>query len=165
MCRFEEFTSDVVENHLLRAAVVRVLGAPGLSPQTRRLAIANGFLYDSDDYNDDLPYWVAHEAGHHLVLPYAFDTNDMRFASSPGFNTGQDYYEYLRDTFDVLYREGVRKPRMMSVELHCRLAGRPGRVAALERFIEHVLQYDDVWIARRCEIAQHWHDEHAPPPP
>ncbi len=134
-----------------------------ISPQTRKLAIAEGgFLYDSDAYNDDLPYWVAHEGGHHLVLPYAFDTNDMRFASAPGFNSGAEYFEHLKDTFDVLYREGAQTPRMMSVGLHCRLAGRPGRIAALERFLDYVAAKTGVWITTRAKIAQHWHDVHPP---
>lgn len=134
-----------------------------ISPNTRRLAIAEGgFLYDSDAYNDDLPYWVAHKGGHHLVVPYAFDTNDMRFASAPGFNSGREYFDHLRDTFDILYREGAHTPRMMSVGLHCRLAGRPGRLAALERFLDHVGAYKDVWVTTRAAIAQHWHDEHPP---
>lgn len=132
-----------------------------ISSQTRRLAIAHGgFLYDSDDYNDDLPYWVQHSQGRHLVVPYSFDTNDMRFASAPGFISGTDYFDYLRDTFDILYREGLKQPRMMSVGLHCRLAGRPGRVAALERFLDYVQGHDAVWIARRADIARHWHDIH-----
>jgi allantoinase len=134
-----------------------------ISPQTRQLAIAEGgFLYDSDAYNDDLPYWVAHSGGHHLVLPYAFDTNDMRYTSAPGFNSGTEYFEHLRDTFDVLYRESQRTPRMMSIGLHCRLAGRPGRLAALERFLDHALSKSDVWVTTRAKIAQHWHNAHPP---
>ncbi|RUM95532.1 allantoinase PuuE [Pseudaminobacter arsenicus] len=132
-----------------------------ISPQTRRLVIEHGeFLYDSDAYNDDLPYWIAHGGGHHLVVPYAFDTNDMRFASAPGFNTGAQYFEHLRDTFDVLYREAAHTPRMMSLGLHCRLAGRPGRVAALERFLDHVAAHDDVWVTTRVGIAEHWRKAH-----
>lgn len=132
-----------------------------VSAMTRKLIIQEGgFLYDSDNYNDDLPYWIKHETGKHLVLPYAFDTNDMRFASSPGFDTGNDYYEYLKDTFDYLYREGVCKPKMMSVGLHCRLAGRPGRMMAFEKFLDHVAKHDDVWIAKRIDIAKHWIQEH-----
>jgi len=137
-----------------------------ISPQTRKLVIAQGgFLYDSDAYNDDLPYWVAYGDGHHLVLPYAFDTNDMRFASAPGFNSGAQYFQHLKDTFDVLYREGERTARMMSVGLHCRLAGRPGRVAALEKFLDYVELKSGVWITTRVKIAQHWHDVHPPEQP
>lgn len=134
-----------------------------ISANTRKLVIAHGgFAYDSDDYNDDLPFWVEHPEGHHLVLPYAFDTNDMRFASAPGFSSGGSWLDYLRDTFDVLYREGTRAPRMMSVGLHCRLAGRPGRVAALERFLDHVAAHAHVWVARREDIARHWATTHPP---
>lgn len=134
-----------------------------ISQNTRKAVIAEGgFLYDSDAYNDDLPYWIEHEKGHHLVLPYAFDTNDMRFASAPGFISGSDYFEYLRDTFDILYREGAKVPRMMSIGLHCRLAGRPGRIAGLERFLDYISTYDGVWISTREGIARHWHVNHPP---
>lgn len=128
-----------------------------VSMATRELVLEEGgFLYDSDAYNDDLPYW--HHSGDKslLIVPYAFDTNDMRFASAPGFNTGADYFDHLRDTFDFLYREGGHTPRMMSVGLHSRLAGRPGRAQALERFFDHVAQHPDVWICRRIDIARHW---------
>jgi putative urate catabolism protein len=140
------------------------------SPQTRRLLVEQGgFLYDSDSYADDLPYWtrVADRAGAqhaHLVVPYALDTNDMRFATAQGFNSGTQFFDYLRDAFDTLYREGdpagLNAPKMLSIGLHCRLAGRPGRVAALERFLEHVLRHDRVWICRRVDIAHHWIARH-----
>ncbi|RFC65972.1 allantoinase [Fulvimarina endophytica] len=128
-----------------------------VSTNTRRLVIANGgFLYDSDAYNDDTPYVLDHETGRHLVLPYAFDTNDMRFAAAPGFDTGSDWLDYLVDTFDMLHGEGAEQARMMSVGLHPRLAGRPGRVRALERFMDHVSAHPHVWVARRVDIARHW---------
>ncbi|PTW59316.1 putative urate catabolism protein [Breoghania corrubedonensis] len=128
-----------------------------ISANTRRLVLDHGgFLYDSDAYNDDTPYFVAHPGGRHLVLPYAFDANDMRFASAPGFDTGRDWLDYLVDSFDVLWREGAARPRMMSVGLHCRLAGRPGRLRALERFLDHVAGHAGVWVARRDAIARHW---------
>lgn len=134
-----------------------------ISEMTRRLVIAEGgFLYDSDAYNDDLPYWVKHPEGAHLVLPYAFDTNDMRYAEAPGFNTSRQWLDYMVDSFDALYREGEYQPRMMSVGLHCRLAGRPGRAQALERFLDHVASHEQVWVARRCDIARHWHRYHSP---
>ena len=134
-----------------------------VSVNTRRLVIAEGgFLYDSDAYNDDLPYWVAHPGGHHLVLPYAFDTNDMRFASAPGFDTGRDWLDYLCDSFDQLWEEGAHRPAMMSVGLHCRLAGRPGRLRCLARFLDHVRAKGSTWIARRDAIARHWHAQHPP---
>jgi len=140
------------------------------SPQTRRLLVEQGgFLYDSDSYADDLPYWtrVVDRGGSmhtHLVVPYALDTNDMRFATAQGFNSGTQFFDYLRDAFDTLYREGdpagLNAPKMLSIGLHCRLAGRPGRIAALERFIEHVLRHDAVWICRRIDIARHWIARH-----
>ncbi len=132
------------------------------SPNTRRLIVEHGgFLYDSDSYADDLPYWVAVAGTSHLVVPYALDTNDMRFATSQGFNSGDQFFAYLRDAFDVLYAEGAQLPKMMSVGLHCRLAGRPGRFAALCRFLDHVQHHgDNVWIARRVDIARHWREQH-----
>jgi putative urate catabolism protein len=143
------------------------------SPQTRRLVVEHGGLvYDSDSYADDLPYWteVAVDAASnqpgaahlvsHLVVPYALDTNDMRFATAQGFNSGAQFYDYLTAAFDTLYREGdpngLDQPKMLSIGLHCRLAGRPGRIAALEHFLEYVLQRQDVWICRRIDIARHW---------
>ncbi|WP_245155776.1 polysaccharide deacetylase family protein [Paracoccus ravus] len=128
-----------------------------VSANTRRLVLEHGgFLYDSDAYNDDTPYFVQHPGGAHLILPYCFDTNDMRFASSPGFDTGQAWVDHLVDTFDLLWREGERAPRMMSVGLHCRLAGKPARLRALQRFLDHVARHQGVWIARRDAIARHW---------
>jgi putative urate catabolism protein len=133
------------------------------SPNTRRLVVeAGGFLYDADDYNDDLPHWNYDYGKPHLVIPYTLDVNDMRFATSQGFNSGEQFYQYLKDSFDVLRSEGEATPRMMSVGLHCRLAGRPGRVAALERFLRYARTFDDVWFCRRVDIARHWRAEHPP---
>ncbi len=115
-----------------------------------------GFVYSADSYADDLPYWVDGPTGPFLIVPYTLDANDMRFATAQGFNSGDQFFMYLKDTFDVLYREGESRPRMMSVGLHCRLAGRPGRAAALERFLDHVAAHDHVWLARRIDIARHW---------
>ena len=127
------------------------------SENTRRLVVEEGgFLYDSDAYNDDLPYWTKVSKKHHLVIPYTLDVNDMKFAVPPGFSSPSGYYEYMRDAFDVLYREGKAAPKMMSVGLHTRLAGRPGRAGALERFLDHVAKHEDVWICRRVDIARHW---------
>ncbi|BDE07752.1 polysaccharide deacetylase [Vulcanimicrobium alpinum] len=127
------------------------------SDNTRRLVVEEGgFLYDSDAYNDDLPYWTRVEGKPHLVIPYTLDNNDMKFSVAPGFTSGQGFFAYLKDAFDVLYREGATQPKMMSVGLHTRLAGRPGRAAALERFLDYVLGFDGVWIARRVDIARHW---------
>jgi putative urate catabolism protein len=134
-----------------------------ISPRTRRLVVEEGgFLYDADSYADDLPYWVSEQGRDHLVVPYTLDANDMRFATAQGFNSGEQFFAYLRDTFDVLYAEGSERPKMMSVGLHCRLAGRPGRFAALARFLDHVQRHDNVWICRRVDIARHWHAHHPP---
>ncbi|MDQ0470660.1 allantoinase PuuE [Labrys wisconsinensis] len=116
-----------------------------------------GFLYSSDSYADDLPYWVAGPRGPHLIIPYTLEANDMRFATAQGFNTGEQFFTYLKDTFDVLYREGAEgSPKMFSVGLHCRLVGRPGKSAGLERFVDYVLGHDKVWVTRRVDIARHW---------
>ncbi|MDB9312667.1 allantoinase PuuE [Spirulina sp. CS-785/01] len=133
------------------------------SPNTRRLVVeAGGFLYDADSYADDLPYWVYDYGEPHLVIPYTLDNNDMRFATYQGFNSGEQFFTYLRDAFDVLYAEGATHPKMMSVGLHCRLAGRPGRTAALARFLDYVQQREKVWLPRRLDIAYHWHSHHPP---
>jgi peptidoglycan/xylan/chitin deacetylase (PgdA/CDA1 family) len=130
------------------------------SPNTRRLvAEEGGFLYDADDYSDDLPFWDAAFGKPHLIVPYSLETNDMRFASA-NMHTGDQFFHYLRDTFDVLYAEGRESPRMMSVGLHCRLVGRPGKMAGLERFLKHALGHQDVWFARRIQIARHWRATH-----
>jgi putative urate catabolism protein len=131
------------------------------SPNTRRLLVEHGgFLYDADSYADDLPYWVEVGATPHLVVPYTLDANDMRFATAQGFNSGEQFFQYLKDTFEVLYAEGETRPKMMSVGLHCRIAGRPGRFAALCRFLDHVQRRDRVWICRRVDIARHWIQRH-----
>ncbi|HKJ16268.1 MAG TPA: allantoinase PuuE [Xanthomonadales bacterium] len=133
------------------------------SPNTRRLVVdEGGFEYDSDDYSDELPFWNHQHGRPHLVIPYTLDVNDMRFATSQGFNSGEQFYQYLKDSFDVLYAEGNQTPRMMSIGLHCRLAGRPGRFAALERFIRYAQSYDDIWWCRRIDIARHWKEHHPP---
>lgn len=134
------------------------------SSNTRRLVQEEGgFLYDSDSYGDDLPYWVPGiDYKPHLVIPYTLDNNDMRFATSQGFNSGDQFFTYLRDAFDVLYAEGETTPKMMSIGLHCRLAGRPGRSAALARFLDYVQSHDRVWLCQRIEIAKHWHQHHYP---
>ena len=119
-----------------------------------------GFVYSSDSYADDLPYWVKGPNGPHLIIPYSLDANDMRFINPQGFGSGDAFFAYLRDTFDVLYAEGETAPKMMSVGLHCRLAGRPGRFAALARFLDHVGRHDHVWVATRLAIAEHWQREH-----
>jgi len=131
-----------------------------VSPQTRRLvAEEGGMLYDADAYADDLPYWVKVGEIDQLIVPYTLDSNDMRFATAQGFNTGDQFYTYLRDAFDVLYAEGADKPKMLSVGLHCRLVGRPGRIAGLARFLDHVQRHDKVWLCRRIDIARHWREK------
>jgi allantoinase len=152
-------------------AIQRLTGAAPLgwytgrtSENTRRLVAEHGgFLYDADSYADDLPYWVRVAERDHLIVPYALDTNDMRFATSGGFANGDDFFAYLRDAFDTLHAEGERAPRMLSIGLHCRIAGRPGRLAGLARFLDHIQRHEGVWICRRVDIARHWHAHHAPP--
>ncbi|MDF2644152.1 MAG: puuE, partial [Pseudomonas sp.] len=124
-----------------------------------------GFLYDSDTYDDDLPYWAPQTptGRPHLVIPYTLDTNDMRFTQVQGFNNGEQFFQYLKDAFDVLYAEGADAPKMLSIGLHCRLIGRPARLAALQRFIEYVKGHDRVWYARRVDIARHWYAQHPCP--
>jgi putative urate catabolism protein len=144
------------------------------SPNTRRLVVEHGgFAYDADYYGDDLPFWEQvtitcadgrPQTKPHLVVPYTLDANDMRFAAMQGFNSGTQFFDYLKDAFDVLYKEGdpdgLNRPKMMSVGLHCRLVGRPGRAAALARFLDYVQSHDKVWITRRIDIAEHWHATH-----
>ena len=131
------------------------------SENTRTLvAEEGGFLYDADDYSDDLPFWSRMVAKPQLIVPYTLDTNDMRFATPQGFNSGDQFFTYLKDAFDCLYREGETTPRMMSVGLHCRIAGKPARVQSLARFIDYVRSHDKVWLPRRIDIARHWIKEH-----
>ena len=128
------------------------------SPNTRRLIIENtDVIYDSDSYSDDLPNWEKIGNKKHLIIPYTLDNNDMRFATSQGFNSGEQFFQYLKDSFDCLYKEGKHNPKMMSVGLHCRLIGRPGRMQSLIRFLDYVQNFDDVWICKRDEIADHWY--------
>jgi len=168
-----QYVDEAVERDHLRQAIeiqTRVTGARPLgwytgrmSPNTRRLVVEEGgFLYDADSYADDLPYWDRSHGKPHLIIPYTLDANDMRFATSQGFNSGDQFFAYLRDSFDVLYAEGAWAPKMMSIGLHCRLVGRPGRIAALTRFLDHVQRHDKVWLCRRIDIARHWRAVHPP---
>lgn len=169
-----QFLPEAIERtHIARAIEGhrRVTGRPPdgwytgrISPNTRRLIIeAGGFLYDADSYADDLPYWVEGGPGQpHLVVPYTLDANDMRFAMPQGFNNGDQFFGYLRDTFDVLYQEGAETPRMMSVGVHCRISGRPGRCAALARFFRYARGHRHVWFCTRADIARYWHAHHRP---
>jgi allantoinase len=124
----------------------------------RLLMEAGGFLYLSDSYADDLPYWIKGPSAPQLIIPYTLDANDMRFVNAQGFGGGDQFFTYLKDSFDVLYAEGATSPKMMSVGLHCRLVGRPGRAAALMRFLDYVQMHDRVWVPTRREIAEHWHN-------
>ncbi|MBT8076988.1 MAG: allantoinase PuuE [Gammaproteobacteria bacterium] len=131
------------------------------SPNSHEIVSEFGeFVYSADSYADDLPYWDTRGSKPLLIVPYTLDANDMRFATAQGFNAGTQFFDYLKDSFDVLYAEGARQPKMMSVGLHCRLAGRPGRAAALARFIDYVEKHDDVWVCRRIDIARHWMQNH-----
>jgi peptidoglycan/xylan/chitin deacetylase (PgdA/CDA1 family) len=136
------------------------------SPNTHRLvAEYGGFLYDSDNYGDDLPFWTEVEVTGggkkpHLIVPYTLDTNDMRFATPQGFNTGEHFFTYLKDAFDVLYEEGDEAPKMLSIGMHCRLLGRPGRFRGLQKFLDHIEKHDRVWVTRRVDIARHWREQH-----
>jgi len=127
------------------------------SPNTRDLVFDDGgFLYDSDSYSDDLPYWETRNKIKQLIIPYTLDNNDMRFATNQGFNTGEHFFTYLKDSFDALYEEGKTNPKMMSVGLHCRLIGKPGRIQSLKKFLDYILKHEDVWICKRVDIARHW---------
>jgi putative urate catabolism protein len=165
---------EVEREHMQRAIEVqqRLTGERPLgwytgrtSPNTRRLVVEDGgFLYDADDYNDDLPWYdtryMKKGGSPQLVVPYTLDANDMRFVQPQGFNSGDQFYAYLKDAFDTLYEEGRRLPRMMSIGLHCRLVGRPGRLASLARFLAYATRKRKVWIARRIDIARHWLKQH-----
>ena len=161
---------DVEREHMQRAIEVqtRLTGERPLgwytgrtSPNTRKLVIEEGgFVYDADDYNDELPYYDTRYDKPQLIVPYTLDANDMRFAAPQGFNAGDQFFNYLKDAFDTLYAEGAKTPRMLSVGLHCRLVGRPGRLASLERFLKYVSEKPRVWITRRIDIARHWLKHH-----
>jgi putative urate catabolism protein len=169
---YQYFGEDAEREHIQKAIAIhtRVTGSRPLgwytgriSPNTRRLVVeAGGFLYDADSYADDLPYWVHDFGKPHLVIPYTLDVNDMRFGTYQGFNSGDQFFTYLKDSFDMLYAEGAIAPKMISIGLHCRLVGRPGRAAALARFLDYVQSHDRVWVCRRVDIARHWHEHHQP---
>jgi allantoinase len=168
-----ELSEDEEREHIARAVEItqRLTGqrprgfyaryAP--SANTRRLLVEEGgFLYDSDSYSDDLPYWVRESGKDHLVIPYALDTNDVKFGAPASYGSGEDFFRYLTDAFDQLWEEGAEAPKMLSVGLHQRLVGRPGRARQLARFLDHVMAKGDSWVCRRIEIAEHWHRAHKP---
>ena len=172
---YQNLPEDVEREHMRLAmeAIVKLTGERPLgwytgrdSPNTRRLVVDyGGFDYDSDYYGDDLPFWmkVRKTDGSvvpHLVVPYTLDCNDMRFALPQGYSHADPFFQYLRDTFDALYAEGDEAPKMMSVGMHCRLLGRPGRITALQRFLDHIAAHDRVWVCRRIDIARHWKQVH-----
>ncbi|MGA1002040.1 MAG: allantoinase PuuE [Litorivicinaceae bacterium] len=168
---YDGFSESLEREHMERAIEIhqRVTGhkpagwyTGRTSEHTRRLvAQYDHFEYDADDYSDDLPFWSRIETERpHLVVPYTLDTNDMRFATPQGFHTGEQFYQYLKDAFDVLYAEGESSPKMLSIGLHCRLIGRPARFQALQQFLDYALSHEQVWIPRRIDIARHWVTEH-----
>ena len=170
---YKDFPEDEERRHIeecvrLHTKVTgsRPLGIYQGKPSENTLKLVmeeGGFVYSADSYADELPYWVEGPKGPHLIVPYTLDANDMRFATPQGFNSGDQFFAYLKDSFDVLYAEGRDgAPKMLSVGLHCRLAGRPGRAAALARFLDYVAGHEKVWVARRIDIARHWHEHHRP---
>ena len=163
---YQHISEEHEQEHLQKAIEIHqsVTGAKPLgfylgraSPNTHKLVAEQGeFIYHADSYADDLPYWSKVEGQNQLVVPYTLDTNDMRFATVQGFNSGDQFFSYLKDSFDFLYEEGKTQPKMLSIGLHCRLAGRPGRAAALARFLDYIQSKQQVWITRRIDIANHW---------
>ena len=163
---YQFINEDIEKEHIIKSyeIIKSIFGEYPLgwytgrtSPNTRRLVVENtNVIYDSDSYSDDLPYWEKRGKKKQLIVPYTLDNNDMRFATNQGFNNGDQFFNYLKDSFDVLYKEGEKNPKMMSVGLHCRLVGKPGRLKSLEKFLDYVLKHDDVWICKRIDIAKHW---------
>jgi len=168
---YKDFDENKERRHILEAIRLhteitgeRPLGFYQGKPSVNTLRILmeeGGFAYTSDSYADDLPYWVKGSKGPHLIVPYTLDVNDMRFVSAQGFNSGDQFFTYLKDNFDTLYHEGEESsPKMLSIGLHCRVSGHPGRTAAVERFLDYITKYQHVWITRRIDIARHWHKYH-----
>ena len=163
---YKDIDEDIERSHMLHAIEIqkKVCGSRPLGWYTGRTSVntrklvseEGGFLYDSDDYSDDLPFWSKVIKKPHLIIPYTLDTNDMRFATNQGFNTAQQFYTYLKNAFDTLYEEGHNSPKMLSIGLHCRLIGRPGRFSALKDFIRYIKKFENVWIAKRIDIARYW---------
>ena len=167
---YQDYNVKTEREHLLKAIDIqkkitgyRPLGSyiGRISPNTRRIiAEEGGFIYNSDVYNDDLPYWEYYGDKALLLIPYTLDNNDMRFCTAQGFNTGNDFFEYLKSSFNVLYEEGQTSPKMMSIGLHCRIIGRPGRFESLVKFVNYISNFKDIWVTRRIDIAKHWEKKH-----
>ena len=167
---YQDYNVKTEREHLLKAIDIqkkitgyRPLGSyiGRISPNTRRIiAEEGGFIYNSDVYNDDLPYWEYYGDKALLLIPYTLDNNDMKFCTAQGFNTGNDFFEYLKSSFNVLYEEGQTSPKMMSIGLHCRIIGRPGRFESLVKFINYISNFKDIWVTRRIDIAKHWEKKH-----
>ena len=167
---YQFINEDIEKEHIIKSyeIIKSIFGEYPLgwytgrtSPNTRRLVLENtNVIYDSDSYSDDLPYWEKINDKQHLIIPYTLDNNDMRFATNQGFNSGEQFFQYLKDSFDCLYKEGETNPKMMSIGLHCRLIGRPGRIQSLLKFLDYIQQFKDVWICKRNEIAEHWYQNY-----
>ena len=167
---YQFINEDIEKEHIIKSyeIIKSIFGEYPLgwytgrtSPNTRRLVVENtNVIYDSDSYSDDLPYWEKINDKQHLIIPYTLDNNDMRFATNQGFNSGEQFFQYLKDSFDCLYKEGETSPKMMSIGLHCRLIGRPGRIQSLLKFLDYIQQFKDVWICKRNEIAEHWYQNY-----
>ena len=167
---YQFINEDIEKEHIIKSyeIIKSIFGEYPLgwytgrtSPNTRRLIVENtNVIYDSDSYSDDLPYWEKINDKQHLIIPYTLDNNDMRFATNQGFNSGEQFFQYLKDSFECLYKEGETNPKMMSIGLHCRLIGRPGRIQSLLKFLDYIQQFKDVWICKRNEIAQHWYQNY-----
>jgi peptidoglycan/xylan/chitin deacetylase (PgdA/CDA1 family) len=167
---------ESVEREHVRLAIEGIKALTGKPPagwfsgrpsvNTRRLIVeAGGFLYDRDALNDELPYWVQVSGKPHLIVPYSYETNDNRFDRNTGFGSASDFAQYMIDTFDLMYEEGLTSPKLMSIGLHDRLIGRPGRAVGLIKFLEHVRKHDRVWFCTGSEVAEHWHRHHPPATP
>ena len=167
---YQFINEDIEKEHIIKSyeIIKSIFGEYPLgwytgrtSPNTRRLVVENtNVIYDSDSYSDDLPYWEKINDKQHLIIPYTLDNNDMRFTTNQGFNSGEQFFQYLKDSFDCLYKEGETNPKMMSIGLHCRLIGRPGRIQSLLKFLDYIQQFKDVWICKRNEIAEHWYQNY-----
>ena len=168
---YQFISSEIEKDHIIRCneIIKNIFGSypkgwytGRVSPNTRKLVLENtDVIYDSDSYSDDLPYWININQKKHLIIPYTLDNNDMRFATNQGFNSGEQFFQYLKDSFDCLYKEGETYPKMMNIGLHCRLIGRPGRMKSLLNFLDYIQKFKDVWICRRDQIADHWYNNYS----